>query len=125
MSATTLVKDTEEQKKQSLEVAEAARETEWQYPSFAGELFMGRFRPGLIFPYPEQGEEDRRIGDEFCAKVEAFLRTRVDADQIDRSGDIPPEVIQGLWDLGCFRMKIPVEYGGLGFSQGNYNRVAT
>src|SRR5262245_31081197 len=96
MSATTMVQGGEEKKQQSLEVAEAARETEWKYPSFAGELFMGRFRPGLIFPYPEQTEDDRRLGDEFCARVEAFLRAKVDADRIDRSGEIPPEVIQGL-----------------------------
>ena len=33
-------------------VAEAARETEWRKPSFAKELYLGRFRLDLIHPHP-------------------------------------------------------------------------
>ncbi|MGE0434238.1 MAG: acyl-CoA dehydrogenase family protein, partial [Planctomycetota bacterium] len=32
-------------------------------------------------------------------------------------------VLQGLRDMGAFGMKIPVEYGGLGFTQVEYDRV--
>ena len=108
---------------EALEVAEAARETEWQHPSFVGSLFMGRLLTPLVFPYPEQSEEDRRIGDEYLSQVEAFLKARVDPDAIDRTGEIPPAVLEGLAQLGCFGMKIPKAYGGLGLSQVNYNRV--
>jgi len=31
--------------KEARDVAEQARETEWEHPSFARELFLGRFRP--------------------------------------------------------------------------------
>ncbi|MGH9360659.1 MAG: acyl-CoA dehydrogenase family protein, partial [Thermoanaerobaculia bacterium] len=117
-------KDTGERaKREAMEVAEAARETEWRHPSFGAELFAGRFRPDLILPFPAQPEEDRRRGDEYLARVEAFLREKVDPDEIDRTGLLPPEVVRGLIDLGCFGMKIPKEYGGLGFSQTNYNRT--
>ncbi len=112
-----------EGKREALEVTEAARETEWLHPSFVAELFMGRFHRAGVFPYPEQHEADRRIGDEYLAQVEAFLRAQVDPDQIDQTGEMPPEVIQGLVRLGCFGMKIPKEYGGLGLSQVNYNRT--
>ena len=108
---------------EALEVAEAARETEWQHPSFVGSLFMGRLLTPLVFPYPEQSEEDRRIGDAYLSQVEAFLKARVDPDAIDRTGEIPPAVLEGLAQLGCFGMKIPKAYGGLGLSQVNYNRV--
>ena len=108
---------------EALEVTEAAREAEWHYPSFIADLFMGRFRTDLVFPYPEQSEEDRRIGDEFIARLEPFLKEHVDPDEIDRTGEVPKEVIEGLARLGCFGMKIPKEYGGLGLSQTNYNRV--
>src|SRR5262245_5957395 len=110
-------------KNEAMEVAEAARETEWKHPSFGAELFAGRFRPDLLLPFPVQPEEDRRLGDEYLARVEAFLRANVDADEIDRTGEIPAPVLKGLIDLGCFGMKIPREYGGLGFSQTNYNRT--
>ncbi|MBI3315537.1 MAG: acyl-CoA dehydrogenase family protein, partial [Candidatus Omnitrophica bacterium] len=116
-----LVKDAEKAK--SLEVAEEAREASWKYPSFVGDLFTGKVRWDLLFPFPEQPEADKKIGDEFLAKLEPFLKTQVDADAIDRNGLIPDSVIKGLADLGCFGLKIPKEYGGLGLSQVNYNRA--
>lgn len=110
-------------RRESLEVAEAARQTEWQRPSFAGELFTGRVLTDLLAPCPSQDADDRAIGDLYLARVEAFLRSTVDPDAIDRTGEVPSEVIRGLVELGCFGLKIPKEYGGLGFSQINYNRV--
>ena len=108
---------------EALEVTEAAREVEWRYPSFLGDLFMGRLRMDLVVPFPEQDEADRRIGDAFLAQLGSFLRADVDPDEIDRTREIPPRVIEGLARLGCFGMKIPKAYGGLGLSQTNYNRV--
>ena len=43
--------------KESLQVAEAARQTEWVQPSFMRELFLGRFRKDLIHPFPLPGAE--------------------------------------------------------------------
>ena len=111
------------EEKRSLEVAEEAREKEWQKPSFVSELFMGRLRPELIFPFPEQDAADRQAGAEVLAKVKTFLSAEVDADRIDREKEIPLEVIDGLRRLGLFGIKIPKEYGGLGLSQINYNRI--
>lgn len=84
---------------------------------------MGCLRRDLIIPCPEQPPEDRRLGDNFLAKLNAFLKEHVDPDEIDRTGEMPSHVIEGLARLGCFGMKIPKEYGGLGLSQTNYNRV--
>jgi len=109
-------------RREAFEVAEEARQAEWEKPSFASDLFMGRVRMDLISPFPEQPEQDRIEGDAFLSRLEEFLLNKVDADAIDRTGDIPPDVIQGLAKMGCFGMKIPKEYGGLGFSQLNYNR---
>ncbi len=108
---------------EALEITEAARETEWHYPSFVADLFLGRVRTDLLFPFPEQPEEDHRIGDAFLKSLEAFLKDHVDPDEIDRTGQIPAEVLAGLAKLGCFGMKIPKTYGGLGLSQTNYSRV--
>ncbi|MBE0596487.1 MAG: acyl-CoA dehydrogenase family protein [Desulfuromonadales bacterium] len=109
--------------KRSLEVAEAAREAEWRQPSFVSELFMGRWRPQLVFPFPEQEAADRQAGDEIVAKLRRFLTTEVDADGIDREREIPPQVLDGLRALGLFGIKIAPQYGGLGLSQINYNRL--
>lgn len=108
---------------ESRAVAEAARETEWNAPSFAAELFLGNFRPDLIEPYPFQSDEDRKVGDEYCARLRAFLEEHLDADAVDETREVPRKVLEGLAELGAFGMKIPKEYGGLGMSQVNYNRA--
>ncbi|HEY0593050.1 MAG TPA: acyl-CoA dehydrogenase family protein, partial [Thermoanaerobaculia bacterium] len=108
---------------EAMEVAEASRETEWEKPSFVGGLFMGDLRLDLIHPFPEQSPEDKAAGDEFLRKLEAFLAENVDAGEIDRTGEYPPELFEGFKQLGAWGMKIPKEYGGLGFSQINYERA--
>jgi alkylation response protein AidB-like acyl-CoA dehydrogenase len=108
---------------EAMEVAEASRETEWEKPSFVGGLFMGDLRLGLIHPFPEQSPDDKAEGDAFLRKLEAFLSENVDAEEIDRTGEYPPEIFEGFSNLGAWGMKIPKEYGGLGFSQVNYERA--
>ena len=105
------------------EVAEAARETVWEQPSFVRELFEGDFRLGLIHPFPEPSAADVAKAKPFLEKLERFMREKVDSDKIDREGKIPPEVVQGLRDLGAFGIKIPEEYGGLGLSQTMYTKA--
>lgn len=107
--------------KEALELAEASRQKEWKQPSFMKELFLGRFRLDLIDPYP-LNEEPRP---EFAKFYEAFVRLVSQADPvaIDASGEYPPELVQGLRDLGAFGMKIPKKYGGLGFSNLEYQEV--
>ena len=105
------------------EVAEAAREQEWAAPSFVRDLFLGKLRMPLIDPYPAQDPEEVKRAQPFLDKLERFLRERVDSDRIDREGEIPEEVIQGLRELGAFGIKIPREYGGLGLSQLSYMKA--
>ena len=105
------------------DVAESAREQEWAAPSFVRDLFLGNLRMDLIHPYPEQDADEVARAKPFLDKLERFLREKVDSDQIDREGEIPDAVIQGLRDLGAFGIKIPREYGGLGLSQLSYMKA--
>lgn len=123
MSVSETAKHLSEKEKESLDVAEGAREVEWTKPSFVAELFMGHFRTDLIDPYPLQDPKDKAVGDEFLGRLEAFLKTNLDPDEVDRTGDLPKKVLDGLAKLGCWGMKIPKQYGGLGLSQINYNRA--
>ncbi len=108
----------------ALELSEAAREATTEKESFVSKLFMGR--PDLlgIAPFPEQRAEDRDQGDAFLQRLETFLRDKVDPDEIDRTGEIPPAVMDELGKLGAFGIKISPAYGGLGLSQTNYSRAA-
>lgn len=104
------------------QVAEESRETEWTAPSFLRELFLGNFRLDLVHPYPEPPPE-RPTFRAFYERMRRFLANEVDSDAIDRDGQIPPHVIDQLAAMGAFGMKIPVEYGGLGFTQREYCEV--
>src|SRR3954449_9469232 len=105
------------------EVAEAAREKDWQAPSFVRELFEGNFRLDLVHPFPQPDPADLARGKPFMEKLEQFMRERVDSDKIDRDGKIPPEIVNGLGEIGAFGIKIPTEYGGLGLSQYSYTHA--
>jgi alkylation response protein AidB-like acyl-CoA dehydrogenase len=105
------------------EVAEAARETEWEKPSFGKELFLGNFRPELIHPQPRQDEAAIEKGERFLQRLRAFLEENVDPLQIERDARIPDDVVQGLKDIGALGMKVSEEYGGIGLSQVYYNRA--
>lgn len=118
-------RDHAREREQALDVAEAARETEWEHRSFAGGVYVGDWDPSLVFPYPEQAEDDRLVGEQFATEVEKYLLEHLDPDQVDADGEMPQDVIQGLIELGAFALKIPAEYGGKGFTQTNYNRVVS
>jgi hypothetical protein len=104
------------------QVAEAARETEWDKPSFVRELFLGRLRIDLIHPPAAANPEEQARAAAFMQKLTAFVTT-VDDEAIERTGRVPDAVIDGLREIGAFGMKIPQEYGGLGLSQRSYNRA--
>ncbi|QEU97285.1 acyl-CoA dehydrogenase family protein [Streptomyces kanamyceticus] len=109
--------------REARQVAEAAREQDWRKPSFAKELFLGRFRLDLIHPHPMPPDEDAKRGEEFLAKLRDFCETKIDSARIEREAQIPDEVINGLKELGALGMKIDTKYGGLGLTQVYYNKA--
>ncbi|MFI6767244.1 acyl-CoA dehydrogenase family protein [Streptomyces sp. NPDC050355] len=109
--------------REARQVAEAAREQDWRKPSFAKELFLGRFRLDLIHPHPTPAADDVRRGEKFLATLRDFCETQVDGARIDREEQIPDETVAGLKALGALGMKIDPKYGGLGLTQVYYNRA--
>lgn len=105
------------------EVAEAAREQEWQSRSFVRELFEGNYDLRLIHPFPEPDPADLARAKPFMEKLERFMRDKVDSDKIDREGKIAPELVEELRQMGAFGIKIGEEYGGLGLSQYSYTKA--
>ncbi|PRQ06010.1 acyl-CoA dehydrogenase family protein [Enhygromyxa salina] len=110
------------QAREARAVAEASRERVWSGASFIRDLFMGRFRLELIesleFQPPTRPEFIQ-----FMQTLRGFLLSSVDPVEIDATGEYPPDVIQGLRELGAFGLKIPKEYGGLGMSHIEYVHV--
>ncbi len=108
---------------QARQVAEQAREAQWQQPSFGKELFLGRLRLDLVHPHPSGSPEAAERGEAFLARLRDFCESQIDAAVIERDSQIPDKVILGLKEIGAFGMKIGIEYGGVGLSQVYYNRA--
>jgi len=90
--------------------------------SFMVGLFAGRPDFSLLL-MPEESPEEKASWEAFRPRLETFLKTNVDPDEIERTARIPDSVLKGLFALGAFGMKIPQQYGGLGFSYTNYGRA--
>lgn len=117
-----MAQQTQVTEEQARALAEESRETGWDKPSFAKELFLGRFPLELIHPFPQPSDADEARTRAFLDQLQKFLNT-VDGSVIERDAEIPAEYVRGLADLGCFGMKIPSEFGGLNMSQVAYNRA--
>jgi alkylation response protein AidB-like acyl-CoA dehydrogenase len=113
-----------EGKRRALLLAEEARDEFRADESFAGSLFLGRAPWALIHPFPAPPAADLARGDAFLDRLAAVLREQVDAEAIDRTGEIPEKAIEALRGIGAFGIKIPTEFGGLGLRQWDYTRAA-
>lgn len=56
-------------------------------------------------------------------KLMSFLTQNLDPEEVDATRTIPKNVIEEMGRMGIFALKVPKEYGGLGISQTNYNRL--
>ena len=106
MSTETVGTKANVSEKQAREVAEAARESGWQRPSFAKELYLGRFDWTLVHPHPRQDAAEAAGGEEFLAKLRAYCES-LDGSRIERDALVPDDYLKGFADLGVFGMKIP------------------
>ncbi|MFN8010228.1 MAG: acyl-CoA dehydrogenase family protein [Holophagaceae bacterium] len=107
---------------ESRKVAEEARESTWEAPSFLKEVFAGTFDLKVLSSVP-QAPKPRPEFLAFYDRLKTFLEEKVDSDRIDREGQYPAEVVSELAKMGAFGMKIPTKYGGLGLSQYEYGQI--
>ncbi len=108
---------------ESRRIAEASRETTWEKASFLRELFLGKLRLDLVHPFPDLQGLDNPDFKRFYNDMKKFLQQEVDSDAIDRNRKIPRHNIERLAEMGAFGMKIDKKYGGLGFTQAEYNEI--
>ncbi len=90
---------------------------------FIKNLFWGRVREELVFPFPEVSSAEAAKADALLAELEHYLDTEHPSVQIDQEQHIPDWVIKRLFDMGVMGMTVPEEYGGLGLGVASYNRV--
>jgi len=108
--------------REARQIAEEARETTWTRPSFAKELYLGRFDLDLIHPHPRATPDDIERGEAFLAKLREVCE-RIDGRAIEREAVVRDEDVAALAEVGAFGMKVPEEYGGLGLTMAYYGKA--
>jgi acyl-CoA dehydrogenase family protein 9 len=91
--------------------------------SFMKSLFSGRLEAGMLFPYPRQSAEARETLGLVLESFRSWAKENLDGAAVDRRGQFPLEVVEGLKELGVFGLTIPEEYGGAGLPLTSYCRV--
>ena len=97
------------EKREALEVTEEARGKRIT-DGFATGLFLGRpqFKPLIETAASKSRDGDE--GERFLKLLRHVLDHHADPDEIDRSGEIPDDILKRLADLGAFGIKIPKKY---------------
>ena len=90
---------------------------------FIKNLFWGRVREELVFPYPEVSPAEEAKTDKLLAELNAYLDTEHPSIMIDQEQVIPQWVIDRLFEMGVMGMTVPEAWGGLGLGVASYNRV--
>src|SRR5262249_54754729 len=90
--------------------------------SFGKSLFFGEILEDQLFPYPEMPREQAELVAPICESIDKFMAP-IDTRRLDRTGEMPNEVLQSLREIGLFGLIVPEEHGGLGLSNTGYARV--
>lgn len=92
-------------------------------PGFMEELATGTVAWELITPFPRQADDDLSHGDEAIAELSGLLTGTADPDKIEKSRQIPDELLTALRKGGWLSLAGPPESGGRGLSRHNVFRV--
>lgn len=92
--------------------------------SFMRSLCMGQIEEDVIIPFPSISAGEADTLKSVISTLESWLKSK-DADyrKWDRQGEMPPEFLQEMREMGLFSLIIPEEFGGLGFHAGAYSRM--
>ncbi len=104
----------------SVAVAEAARDRT-RYSGFLAGLFEADVRWELLTSVTTSPLSQEAAA--FLSRFRSAMAT-LDADRVDREGDLPEPVLKTLADLGALGIKIPKRFGGLELTQQEYQQVA-
>src|SRR5437016_13651100 len=90
--------------------------------SFGKSLFFGDILEDQLFPYPQMDQDSRETVREIVEATRKYM-SGIDTARLDRSGEMPADLLQSLRELGLFGLIIPQEHGGIGLSNTGYARV--
>jgi len=89
--------------------------------SFGKSLFFGEILEDQIFPYPQMPRDQAELVP-ICETIDKYMAD-IDRARLDRTGEMPAELLASLKEMGLFGVIVPEEHGGLGLSNTGYARV--
>ncbi len=107
---------------QGVAIAEAERDKR-RHEGFMADLFRGRANFSLFIPWFKESDDSLAKSDVLIEKLRNYLMENVFPNEIDRTDEVPEEVIRWLCENGFFALKIPREYGGMDLTQTAYIRL--
>ncbi len=108
-------------RQQQIDDAEGLLKDRPKLPSFAKELFFGRYAADVLPAYPNLAADASTTSR--VESLRSWVREAVDPVAIDRQAEIPQAVIDGLGRLGVLGACLPASAGGSGLSQTAYCRL--
>ncbi len=92
--------------------------------SFMRSLCLGDIEEELLFPFPKINDQEKETINQLRGAVEGWLGGRYEEfRKWDEKGEMPPEFLQEMREMGLFSLIIPEEYEGLGLSSTGYSRT--
>lgn len=89
--------------------------------SFMANLFRGEIQPMQVFPFPEAADQEQK---DFIRSlrepVDRFFAEQYDPVESEKLGSPSEAVLEAMWDMGCFGLMAPEEYGGLNLTNTGY-----
>ncbi|XP_055595025.1 very long-chain specific acyl-CoA dehydrogenase, mitochondrial-like isoform X2 [Uranotaenia lowii] len=84
-------------------------------------LFRGEIRPAQVFPFPEAADEEQKdLIRSLAEPVHRFFAEQYDAAESEKLGSPKESITNALWEMGCYGLMAPEEYGGLNLSNTGY-----
>ncbi len=123
MSVLSTMKGVQARDQQMIREAETMFGPEPDSMGFIKNLFWGRVREDLVFPYPEVSAAETAKTEALLAELNHYLIHEHPSVEIDQEQYVPDWAIRRLFDMGVMGMTVPEQYGGLGLSVASYNRV--
>src|SRR2546427_3430463 len=90
--------------------------------SFGKSLFFGDILEDQLFRYPQMDADSRETVREIVEATGKYM-AGIDSASLDRTGEMPAELLQSLRELGLFGLIVPQEHGGIGLTNTGYARV--
>lgn len=84
--------------------------------------FGGKINGEDLYPFPQVSSEEGDILELLTESLKRFSQ-EISSEEIENRGELGPEILGKMAELGLFGLIIPEAYGGIGLSQVAYGRV--